>query len=143
MKSYLSGNPSLKLALNEDLVVGKSTGGARPLLACFCSHALLARAGGGYGSVEVDDCNFHECVKLEDWESQRLLSLVPPDGEFVVMNYRITNEFRTPFRVFPLFELVSPTKVELIIKVHPAGRGQGGGRMLNCFAPRADSGGHP
>ena len=39
MKSYLSGNPELRLALNEDLVIGK---------------------GGAYGSVVLDDCNFHE-----------------------------------------------------------------------------------
>lgn len=87
--------------------------------------------------IEVDDCNFHECVKLNDFEvrcaavprsaslmlgacvvqSSRILSFVPPDGEFVVMNYRITGDFRVPFRVFPFFELVSSYKVELIVKV--------------------------
>ena len=44
MKSYLAGNPELRLALNEDLVIGK---------------------GGAYGSVTLDDCNFHECVQLQ------------------------------------------------------------------------------
>jgi len=42
MKSYLAGNPELKLALNEDMVVGKQSGG-----------------GASYGALEVDDCNFH------------------------------------------------------------------------------------
>ncbi len=101
MKSYLAGNPELKLALNEELVIGKTSAAPSP-----------------YGVLEIDDCNFHECVKLNDFESSRLLSLVPPDGEFVVMNYRITNsDFRAPFRIFPFFELVSPHKVEVIIKV--------------------------
>lgn len=103
MKSYLAGNPELRLALNEELVVGKQ------------SHA--AGVGPGYGAVHIDDCNFHECVKLDDFESSRVLSFVPPDGEFVVMNYRLTGEFRVPFRVFPYFELVSPYKVELIVKI--------------------------
>ena len=97
MKSYLDGNPELKLALNEDLVIGKSAGG-----------------GGG---VEIDDCNFHEVAKLNDWDNMRILSFVPPDGEFTLMNYRVTSEFRAPFRIFPFFELVSAYKVELIIKV--------------------------
>jgi len=101
MKSYLAGNPELKLALNEELVIGKQ------------SHAPQ----GGYGVIEVDDCNFHECVKLNDFDSLRILSFVPPDGEFVVMNYRITSDFRTPFRIFPFFELLSPYKVEVIIKI--------------------------
>ena len=54
MKSYLSGNPELSLALNEDLVIGK---------------------GGNYGSVILDDCNFHECVRLDQFESQRILKV--------------------------------------------------------------------
>jgi len=98
MKSYLAGNPELKLALNEELVIGKGS-------------------GRGYGVIEIDDCNFHECVKLDEFESQRILSFFPPDGEFQVMNFRITGDFRTPFRIFPFFELSSPYKIELIVKV--------------------------
>lgn len=98
MKSYLSGNPGLRLALNEDLVVGKE-------------NAV------GYAGVVLDDCNFHECVNLDDFESTRTLALIPPDGEFVVMNYRVTSEFRAPFRVFPTIEESSPYKVELLLKV--------------------------
>lgn len=98
MKSYLAGNPPLRLALNEELVVGK-------------------RNNGGYGSVEIDDCNFHECVDASNFETDKTLSLLPPDGEFTVMNYRITSDFRTPFRIFPFFELVSPHKIELIVKI--------------------------
>uniref|UniRef100_A0A7S2TGB3 MHD domain-containing protein n=1 Tax=Lotharella oceanica TaxID=641309 RepID=A0A7S2TGB3_9EUKA len=99
MKSYLSGNPELKLALNEDLTIGKQSG------------------SGNYGVVGIDDCNFHECVRLDDFDSQRIISFHPPDGEFVVMNYRITSDFRIPFRIFPFFELSSPYKVELIVKI--------------------------
>lgn len=99
MKSYLSGNPGLRLALNEDLVVGKG------------SH------GTTYGAVVLDDCNFHECVNLDDFEDTKTLALIPPDGEFVVMNYRVTSEFRAPFRVFPFLEETTPYKVELVLKV--------------------------
>lgn len=98
MKSYLSGNPGLRLALNEDLVIGKSSSGP-------------------YGAVVLDDCNFHECVRLDDFESTRMLSLVPPDGEFTVMNYRVSGEFRAPFRVFPLVEEMSHYKIEVVVKV--------------------------
>lgn len=98
MKSYLSGNPALRIALNEDLAVGKAQGAQ-------------------YGAVVLDDCNFHECVNLDEFESGRVLNLVPPDGEFVVMNYRVTSEFRPPFRVFPLVEELSPYKLEVIVKI--------------------------
>uniref|UniRef100_A0A7S2SFF0 MHD domain-containing protein n=1 Tax=Mucochytrium quahogii TaxID=96639 RepID=A0A7S2SFF0_9STRA len=98
MKSYLFGNPPLRLALNEDLVVGKGD-------------------GSNYGSVVLDDCNFHECVRLDEFETMRTLNFVPPDGEFVVMNYRISNEFVAPFRVYPFIEEATPTQIEVIVKI--------------------------
>lgn len=99
MKSYLSGNPGLRLALNEDMIVGKGN------------------ADNAYGALVLDDCNFHDCVQLDEFAESRVLSFVPPDGEFIVMNYRITGDFRAPFRIFPFVEEMSPTQVELIIKV--------------------------
>lgn len=99
MKSYLSGNPGLRLALNEDLVVGKDS------------------TSGYGGQFVLDDCNFHECVNLDDFETGRTIALIPPQGEFVVMNYRITGEFRTPFRVFPMIEETSGYNVNLVLRV--------------------------
>jgi hypothetical protein len=61
--------------------------------------------------VVLDDCNFHDCVRLDEFESSRTLSFLPPDGEFALLNYRITQEFRAPFRIFPTVEETSPTKV--------------------------------
>eukprot|EP00934_Nitzschia_sp_Nitz4_P006416 Nitzschia sp. Nitz4//scaffold203_size38902//17362//18846//NITZ4_007660-RA/size38902-augustus-gene-0.43-mRNA-1//1//CDS//3329541424//6406//frame0 len=97
MKSYLAGNPELRLALNEDLCVGRNSG--------------------TYGSVTVDDINFNDCVILSEFETQRTLSFVPPDGEFVVLNYRVTGDFTTPFRIFPSIEEVEPKKLEITVLV--------------------------
>ena len=94
MKSYLSGNPGLRIALNEDLIVGKEN-------------------ASGYGGLVLDDCNFHECVNVDDFDSGRTLALIPPDGEFTVMNYRVTSELRAPFRVFPTLEETSQFKVRV------------------------------
>mmetsp|Transcript_24774 Transcript_24774/g.68531 ORF Transcript_24774/g.68531 Transcript_24774/m.68531 type:complete len:486 (-) Transcript_24774:118-1575(-) len=100
MKSYLAGNPQLRLALNEDLIVGKD--------------APRGSYGGGSGA-KVDDMNFNDCVNLTEFETARTLSFIPPDGEFVVLNYRITGEFATPFRIFPSIEEVEPKKIELTV----------------------------
>jgi|Transcript_14990 AP-4 complex subunit mu-1 len=96
MKSYLSGNPELRLALNEDLVIGK---------------------GGPCGGVTLDDCNFHECVRLDDFETSRLLSFIPPEGEFVALNYRCTGDFRAPFHLLPQIEEITPFQLEISILV--------------------------
>ena len=80
-------------------------------------RVVYNKAGGGavggasYGSVVLDDCNFHECVRLDEFETSRTLSFFPPDGEFALLNYRITGEFRAPFRIFPTVEELSPYKV--------------------------------
>jgi AP-4 complex subunit mu-1 len=103
MKSYLSGNPELRLALNEDLVIGRD------------SSSSSGR--GGFGSVTLDDCNFHECVRLDDWDTMRQLSLIPPDGEFSCLNYRITAEFRAPFRLFPTVTETDALHLELLLTV--------------------------
>ena len=57
---------------------------------------------GAYGSIILDDCNFHESVHLDEFETTRTLHFTPPDGEFSVLNYRIsTGDFRLPFKLFP------------------------------------------
>ncbi|KAF4670739.1 AP-4 complex subunit mu-1 [Perkinsus olseni] len=109
MKSYLTGNPELRLALNDDLEILSQPREAAP----------MPNYGGGpqQAVVPLDDCTFHPRVDLNDFDSQRILSFVPPDGEFSVMNYRIDSEFRPPFRVTPFVDSVSQYKVELVIKI--------------------------
>jgi AP-4 complex subunit mu-1 len=99
MKSYLAGNPELRLALNENLAIGRNAG----------------RSYGG--SVTVDDINFNDIVNLTEFETARTLSFVPPDGEFVVLNYRVTGDFATPFRIFPSIEEVEPKKLEITVLI--------------------------
>jgi len=97
MKSYLAGNPQLRLALNEDLVIGKNNG--------------------QYGAPTVDDINFNDIVNLTEFENARTLSFVPPDGEFVVLNYRVTGDFTTPFRIIPSIEEVESKKLEISVLI--------------------------
>ena len=40
--------------------------------------------------IQLDDISFHQCVKLAKFDSDRVVSFVPPDGEFDLMKYRIT-----------------------------------------------------
>ncbi|KAH9756264.1 AP-4 complex subunit mu [Citrus sinensis] len=103
MKSYLTGNPEIRLALNDDLLIGK---GGRSI--------YDYRSSTGSGAVVLDDCNFHESVRLDSFDVDRTLSLVPPDGEFPVMNYRMTQEFKPPFRINTLVEEAGALKVTFV-----------------------------
>lgn len=66
---------------------------------------------GPTGSVVLDDCNFHECVDLKDFEAMKTLAITPPDGEFLVMNYRINGEYPAPFRIYPFIDEQTPFKL--------------------------------
>ena len=37
----------------------------------------------------MDDVSFHPCVRFKRWENERVLSFVPPDGNFVLMSYHV------------------------------------------------------
>ncbi|KAL8271027.1 hypothetical protein Esti_005012 [Eimeria stiedai] len=97
MKSYLDSPPLMKLALADQIPLGASPSG-----------------GGG---LCVESSNFHECVDLSLFESQRLLTFRPPHGEFVLMNYRAPSVHALPFRVLPLVEDLGQGKVEVIVRV--------------------------
>jgi len=40
----------------------------------------------------LDDVSFHPCVRLKKWESERILSFVPPDGNFRLISYHIGSQ---------------------------------------------------
>ncbi|ETV90718.1 hypothetical protein H310_14555 [Aphanomyces invadans] len=37
----------------------------------------------------IDDCSFHPCVRYARYERERVISFVPPDGHFELMQYRV------------------------------------------------------
>ncbi len=103
VKSYLSGRPLVKIALNEDLqIAGRD------------DHR--SAYGSNYGVV-LDDCNFYEHCNLDNFDVDRTITLNPSQGEFALMNYRTTREIRPPFRVTTSLNDSAPFKVELVMKV--------------------------
>jgi len=38
----------------------------------------------------IDDCSFHPCVRYSRFEMEKVISFVPPDGNFKLMRYRVT-----------------------------------------------------
>ncbi|XP_018497183.1 AP-3 complex subunit mu-1 [Galendromus occidentalis] len=48
-----------------------------------------------------DDVSFHPCVRFRRWESEKVLSFVPPDGNFRLMTYHINsqNQVNIPINV--------------------------------------------
>lgn len=105
MKSYLSGNPMLRLCLNEDLIISTE-------------DSALTKSHQSHSSSSVlDDVLFHECADLSEFETGRIISITPPDGEFVLMNYRVSEFNSMPFRVNSSVLNVSADRVDVSIVV--------------------------
>lgn len=93
MKSYLKNSPELKIVFSDDVDICESN-----------------------GKMELSGYNFCSGVRSRDFEKLKTLHLIPHQGEFVLMNYRINNEFTPPFKIITNLE-EKEYKLELKIKL--------------------------
>jgi len=112
MKSYLSGMPECKFGMNDKVAIesqlGRKGGNMEPAIPDSAPKRNTSKTG-----IAIDDCTFHQCVKLSKFESERSISFIPPDGEYELMRYRTTKDISLPFRVIPLVREVGRTKMEV------------------------------
>jgi AP-2 complex subunit mu-1 len=81
------------------------------------ANPRAAAAKKGTSGIVIDDVTFHRCVKLGQFEQERTINFVPPDGEFELMKYRITDNVNLPFRVIPVITEHGRARVEYEIKI--------------------------
>jgi len=62
LRVYLSGTPECKFVVNDKTAASASRKGA-----------------------EFYDCQFHQCVHSNEFDSAKTISFIPPDGEFQLM----------------------------------------------------------
>lgn len=115
MRAYLTGTPECKFGLNDRLLLDTSEPSGP-------SSGRGGKGGGtktraAAGSVTLEDCQFHQCVKLGRFDADRIISFVPPDGEFELMRYRATENVNLPFKVHPIVREIGTTKVEYSVAI--------------------------
>lgn len=67
--------------------------------------------------VDFEDIKFHSCVRLSRFEKERVISFIPPDKEFELMSYRITNQVRPYIIVEATVRKYSHSRLEILTKV--------------------------
>lgn len=90
IRCYLSGMPELKLGLNDKIlfdVRGRDFSTANGGEVTSSSHSA---SQSNAKAVELEHVKFHQCVKLAKFEQDRTISFIPPDGDFELLNYRVT-----------------------------------------------------
>ncbi|KAL9090125.1 MAG: hypothetical protein Q9165_005405 [Trypethelium subeluteriae] len=112
MRAYLSGMPECKFGLNDRLTLGEDN-----LTIPSGNKAGTKATKAAAGSVTLEDCQFHQCVKLGRFDTDRTISFVPPDGEFELMRYRATENVNLPFKVHAIVNELGKTKVEYSIAI--------------------------
>ena len=120
MRAYLTGTPECKFGLNDRLTLGDGSGdtaGDGPLSSLDGPRTGKKATKAAAGSVTLEDCQFHQCVRLGRFDADRIISFVPPDGEFELMRYRATENVILPFKVHAIVNEVGRTKVEYSIAV--------------------------
>jgi AP-2 complex subunit mu-1 len=116
MRAYLTGTPECKFGLNDQMLVDSGAGADQEgPIGNRDGTTKATRAAAG--SVTLEDCQFHQCVQLGKFDTDRTISFVPPDGEFELMRYRATENVNLPFKVHPIVREVGTTKVEYSIAI--------------------------
>lgn len=121
MKTYLTGMPEAKLGLNDKLMIeneiakkqSNNTGGG----AAGGRRSIGGNTTSNSNGIAIDDVTFHRCVKLGQFDIDRTISFIPPDGEFELMSYRITDHVNLPFRVTPIITEYGRNRVEYDINL--------------------------
>jgi AP-2 complex subunit mu-1 len=112
MRAYLTGTPECKFGLNDRLLLDGDS-----LSMASGNRAGTKATRAAAGSVTLEDCQFHQCVKLGKFDTDRIISFIPPDGEFELMRYRATENVNLPFKVHAIVNEVGRTKVDYSIAI--------------------------
>ncbi|CCH40900.1 AP-1 complex subunit mu [Wickerhamomyces ciferrii] len=92
IKSHLSGMPDLRLGLNDKL-------------------------NNNSKGVEMEDVKFHQCVRLSKFENEKIITFIPPDGEFELMSYRLSTPLKPLIWVDCKISKHSNSRIEIHAKV--------------------------
>jgi AP-2 complex subunit mu-1 len=82
VKSALSGWPECKFGMNDKLQIAQS------------------KTTSNTKGISIEDIKFHQCVRLSDFNKDRTITFIPPDGLFELMTYRVTENVIIPFKLF-------------------------------------------
>jgi len=106
VKSLLSGMPECKFGLNDKLVLPNEG-----------SRLQQPRSSGTGPEIVIDDCRFHQCVRLSKYDTERTVTFTPPDGVFELMQYRITENIQCPFKIIPVLQDRGRSRYEILVKL--------------------------
>lgn len=123
MKSHLSGMPELRLGLNDKVqIAGHGKGPSE--------SGAPSKKG-----IEMEDVNFHQCVRLTKFETNHAISFVPPDGEFELMSYRLTTQVKPLIWIEAIIDKHEHSRCEYLIKAKSQFKAQSTANNVSIIIP--------
>jgi AP-1 complex subunit mu len=101
LSTYLSGMPEVRIGLNDRMLfesAPESTG-----------MDVTRRI------FELEDIKFHQCVRVSQYEKDRSITFIPPDGTFQLLTYRLSAAVKPTIAIESTIERVKRSRVELLI----------------------------
>jgi len=89
LKVNLSGMPECTIGMNDKAL----------MLAAESRRGRGTSSSARANNIAIEDFSFHQCVSLAKFDSDRVISFIPPEGEFQLMKYRATDSVSLPFKV--------------------------------------------
>lgn len=59
---------------------------------------------------------FHTCVRLAKFENDRVITFIPPDGDFELMSYRLDVRVKALFTVDVEIDRSVNSKIDFVVK---------------------------
>lgn len=81
---------------------------------CFLSGMPELKLG---LNEKMGDMTFHQCVNLATFETQKVVTFIPPEGEFELMRYRCQEGISLPFKVLPVINEHGRTRLEMSVTI--------------------------
>ncbi|KAL3234475.1 AP-1 complex subunit mu-1-I [Nakaseomyces bracarensis] len=100
VKSKLSGMPDLKLGINDKGLFSKYLEGDENGVPIVPDELTPTDAPATTDkkkklhNIELEDLKFHQCVRLSKFENEKLITFIPPDGDFELMAYRLSTAIK-------------------------------------------------
>jgi AP-1 complex subunit mu len=137
MKCYLSGMPELRLGLNDKVMFETTGRSEHPVYAHLWPLITFFSASRGK-SIELEDVKFHQCVRLSRFENDRTISFIPPDGEFELMSYRLSQAVKPLIWVEAAVEHHRGSRVEYMVKCRAQFKRRSTANNVEIYVPVPD-----
>ncbi|AET41623.1 Apm1p Ecym_8350 [Eremothecium cymbalariae DBVPG len=107
VRSRLSGMPDLKLGLNDKGIFTQSNEEEEDEPS---SQPSITRKK---SNIELEDLKFHQCVRLSKFENEKIITFIPPDGDFELMSYRLSTPIKPLIWCDAKIQVHSRSRVEV------------------------------